>query len=225
MTLVKAVVLDLDGTLVDTPRAIATITGRILEEFGVSRPESDIVRTVGKPLDHNFAYLLDRPLDHPDIVKAAAAYRDRFGQYVKENRDKLLYPGVVDGLRELRRRGHRLAVATSKTYEGAIKTVRATGIEDLFDGVAGHDSVARGKPEPDLAIFAAGLLGVVPSSCVSVGDGVGDMQMGRSAGMFNVGVSYGVATAEELLQAGADVIADGFPEVVEAVTGRLDALR
>ncbi len=211
---IRAAILDLDGTLVDTPNAIATITAQILTEMGRPAPEAEIRATVGKPLDRNFAQLLRVPAEHQDVADAISLYRERFGQHVRRQGRALLYPGVAEGLAELKERGLLLAIATSKVYEAAVKTVTATGIAELFDVIAGHDSVERGKPEPDMAVYAAGKLGVPVAACVGVGDGVGDMQMGRAAGMSNIGVTYGVATEAELRAAGADVVVNSFPEVV-----------
>ncbi|GLH99954.1 HAD family hydrolase [Phytohabitans aurantiacus] len=214
-TRIRAAVLDLDGTLVDTPNAIATITARILDEMGRPATEAEIRGLVGKPLDRNFAQLLRVPPEHEDVAHAIGRYRELFGKHVRQQGRALLYPGVAEGLARLRERGLLLAIATSKVYEAAVKTVAATGIAELFDVIAGHDSVTRGKPEPDMAVYAAGKLGVPVAECVGVGDGVGDMEMGRAAGMVNIGVTYGVATEAELRAAGANVIAHSFTEVVE----------
>ncbi|MET8040411.1 HAD family hydrolase [Micromonospora sp. NPDC005215] len=214
---IEAVVLDLDGTLVDTPQAIATITADILAELGRPAPPERIRPLVGRPLDSNFAELLDVPADHADVATAIGLYKQRFGKHVKEHGRDLLYPGVLTGLRTLRERGLPLAIATSKVQEAAVKTVTATGIADLFDAVAGHDSVANGKPAPDLALHASGLLGVPPEACVGIGDGPGDMTMGRAAGMLNIAVTYGVGSADELRAAGADLVADSFTEAVDLV--------
>jgi len=218
---IKGVILDLDGTLVDTPQVIATITAGILTELGRPAPEEKIRPLVGRPLDGNFALLLGVPAEHADVATAIGMYKQRFGRYVMEHGPALLYPHVRTGLETLRDRGLALAIATSKVQEAAVKTVTATGIADLFDAVAGHDSVANGKPAPDLAEHAAGLLGLPPSACVGIGDGPGDMAMGRTAGLLNIAVTYGVGSAEELREAGADLVAESFAEAVALVVERL----
>ncbi|MFI9173119.1 HAD family hydrolase [Streptomyces lincolnensis] len=214
----RGVVFDLDGTLADTPGAIVSITLKVLAELGREPDEAAVRATVGKPLDRNFAQLLGLPADHAEVHNAMAAYRRGFGEHLAEQRERMLYPGVADGLAKLRESGHILAIATSKTYEAAINVLRTTGILDQFAVVAGHDSVDRGKPAPDMALYVARELGLPAADCVVIGDATGDIEMAGAAGMTSVGVSYGVATATELLASGALLVADSFDDVVTAVS-------
>jgi phosphoglycolate phosphatase len=215
----RAVVLDLDGTLVDTPQAIAVIMCEILTSMGRT-PDDQIVRaTVGKPLDSSFAQLLGVAVEHADVVAAIEDYKARFGAHIDATGEDLLYPGVAAGLRQMREAGLRVGLATSKVLVAANRTIRAAGIADLFDEVAGHDSVARGKPHPDMALVVAERLGCAPGDCVVVGDGVGDIEMGRAADMATLGVDYGVSTREQLVAAGADQVVGSFPDVVATITG------
>ncbi|GHE49685.1 phosphoglycolate phosphatase, bacterial [Streptomyces longispororuber] len=214
----RGVVFDLDGTLADTPGAIVSITLQVLRGLGREADDAAVRATVGKPLDRNFAQLLDLPADHSQVLDAMAAYRSGFGEYLAEHRERMLYPGVPEGLTKLRDLGHTLAVATSKTYEAAVRTMDATGILGQFTVIAGHDSVSRGKPAPDMALYLAEELGIPAEECVVVGDATGDIEMARAAGMASIGVSYGVATAQDLMAAGALAIADSFDSVVSAVS-------
>lgn len=213
----RAVIFDLDGTLVDTPRTIVAIISQVLTELGQTHTRQAVLATVGRPLRDSLAGLLGVPTDHPDVTRAVAAYTARFGQHVRRAGTGLCHPGVAHGLGTLRERGLRLAVATSKVRDAAVATVSAAGIGVLFDAVVGHDSVAHGKPDPDLALHAARLVGVEPRECASVGDAVGDMLMGRAAGMFNVAMTYGVGTEAELRAAGADAVAHSFGEAIDVL--------
>ncbi|MET9297499.1 HAD family hydrolase [Streptomyces sp. NPDC003077] len=213
----RGVIFDLDGTLADTAGAITAITAGILTDMGREPDEAAIRATVGKPLDQNFAYLLGLPLDAEQVGEAMGLYRRRFGDHVRSEGRRLLFPGVAPGLLHLREVGRKLGVATSKVHAAAVKTVQITGIDDMFAAIAGHDSVARGKPHPDMALYVADRLGLAPEECVVVGDGLADIEMGLAAGMATIGVSYGVATAEELVAAGAHTVVDSFCAVVDAV--------
>ncbi|WP_037802742.1 HAD family hydrolase [Streptomyces sp. NRRL F-5135] len=214
----QGVVFDLDGTLADTPGAIVAITMKVLAGMGRTPDEAAVRATVGKPLDRNFAHLLGRAPDHAEVERAMAEYRRGFAEHLQERRERMLYPGVAEGLAKLADSGHPLAIATSKTYEAAVRTLGATGIEARFTVVAGHDSVERGKPAPDMALHVARKLGVPAGGCVVVGDATGDVEMARAAGMAAVGVSYGVGSVRELTEAGAYVVADSFDDVVAAVS-------
>ncbi|CAM5686459.1 HAD family hydrolase [Streptomyces aurantiogriseus] len=214
----RGVIFDMDGTLADTPGAIVSITLKVLAELGREADEDAVRATVGKPLDRNFSQLLGLPADHAEVQNAMAAYRRGFAEHLAEQRERMLYAGVPKGLVKLRESGHTLAIATSKTYDAAVNVLRTTGILDEFTVVAGHDSVDRGKPAPDMALYVAQELGIPAADCVVIGDATGDIEMAGAAGMTSIGVSYGVATAAELLAAGAQSVADSFDDVVTAVT-------
>ncbi|MER6786314.1 HAD-IA family hydrolase [Streptomyces sp. NPDC000658] len=81
-----------------------------------------------------------------------------------------------------------------------------------------HDMAARGKPHPDLALLAAGSVGVPPERCVVVGDAVDDMRMATAAGMRAIGVSYEVGTAGRLTRAGAESVADTVETLTRTLT-------
>ncbi|HEY8981843.1 MAG TPA: HAD family hydrolase [Streptomyces sp.] len=213
----RGIIFDLDGTLADTPAAIVSITLKVLSDLGHEADEAAVRASVGKPLDRNFSQLLGLPVDHPQVADAMASYRRGFGEHLEEQRERMLYPGVAEGLTKLRELGHTLAIATSKTHEAAVRTLRATGIIDRFAAIAGHDSVGRGKPAPDMALYVAERISVPVSECVVIGDATGDIEMAGAAGMTAIGVSYGVAASDALVSAGALAIADSFDGVVAAV--------
>ena len=214
---VKGVVLDLDGTLADTPDAIAVILVKILADRNVYLPEATARIFVGRPLEQSVAQLMSLPPGHPEVEAVARDYHTLFREYVQSNIDRLSYPGVPDGLTRLREDGRLLAVATSKPQRAAERILQLMRISAAFDVVAGDDTVARGKPHPDMALFIASRLGLEPAECVVVGDGVADMAMGRAAGMRSIGVSYGVATTAELIAAGAEQVADSFGDLVAMI--------
>ncbi|MVO88524.1 HAD-IA family hydrolase [Streptomyces sp. p1417] len=219
----RGVIFDLDGTVADTAPAITAVTAEILTGMGRSPVESEIRARVGRPLDQNFAELLGVPPGHQDVTAAMDHYRRLFGAHVRSRGRGLLFPGVVSGLLQLREGGRKLGIATSKVHAAAVRTVELTEIRDQFDAIAGHDSVPRGKPHPDMAWKVAKDLGLAPRECVVVGDGIGDIEMGVAAGMATIGVSYGVAGATDLLAAGADTVVDSFDAVVTAVLSSVPA--
>jgi phosphoglycolate phosphatase len=217
---VAGLVLDLDGTLADTPRAITAIMLKILADRGVPTDEAVLRSMVGRPLEQNFAQLLGCAPDAPEIASVLAAYRDLFRAHLEGiDPAALAYPGVVEGLRRARTRGLRLGLATSKPRRAAERMLGLMGVADLFQVVAGDDSVRHSKPDPEMARLVADGLGLPPGRCVVVGDGVADMAMGRAAGMRAVGVSYGAATPAELKAAGAEEVVDSFAAVLALVTG------
>jgi phosphoglycolate phosphatase len=208
-----AIVFDLDGTVADTPELITDIMAGILTELGASADRAAIRATIGTPLIASFATLIGE--GDPRVPEAAVTYRGRFDVQAKQRGTALLFPGVVDGLTRLRAAGVRLSIGTSKSNAAASLVLDSCGISDFFQTVVGFDDVASGKPAPDTALLAAQRLDVDPARCLVVGDAIGDMRMGVSAGMRALGVSYGVAIEADLLAAGADRVVHGFGEVVD----------
>ncbi|CAM5310032.1 Phosphoglycolate phosphatase [Streptomyces badius] len=158
----RGVVLDLDGTLADTPAAIAAITAEVLAAADVEVSRQAILATVGRPLPASLATLMNLPVDDPKVTAAAREYGRRFGAHVREAGPALLYPGVLDGLRTLSEAGFGLALATSKVEKAAHAIARITGLDAWLRVIAGDDTVARGKPHPDMALYVAGALGLPP---------------------------------------------------------------
>ncbi|WP_405619775.1 HAD family hydrolase [Streptomyces sp. NBC_01511] len=213
----RGVIFDLDGTLADTPAAIATITAKVLADRGAQASHEAILATVGRPLPASLARLMDLPVSDPRVAEAAGEYGRQFGAHVRAAGPGLLYPGVPAGLDKLTAAGFRLAMATSKVSKAAHAIAGLTGLDAWLTVVAGDDSVPRGKPHPDLALHVAEGLGLAPGRCVVVGDGVPDAEMARAAGMAVLGVSYGVSAPDELIGAGAGRVVDSFPEAVAAL--------
>ena len=212
-----AVIFDLDGTLVDTPAGIVDALGGAVVDLGWPRPSTEELRaTIGRPMNEVLPELLGN--DDPDLLVAGiAAYRRLYEKNVLVRGEDLVFDGVVAGLTELRARGVAVAIATSKIQLTAAQTLDVAGLARFFDVVVCHDMVSRGKPYPDLALAAAGRLGVDPADCAMVGDTRYDIQVGVSAGMVPIGVSYGVGLTVDLLAAGAALVADTFAAVVASV--------
>ncbi|MEU3520599.1 HAD family hydrolase [Streptomyces sp. NPDC006654] len=208
-------VFDIDGTLADTPAAIAELIGDVVRDFGARPGRREVLATVGKPLEASLARLLGTGVHDAVTAEAAARYRSRFAVDVLSRGPELLLPGVAEGLARMRAAGHPLGVATSKIHASAHALLDATGILDKFDTVVCHDMVERGKPHPDMALRVVSELGGRPSRSWYVGDTVTDVEMARAAGLWTVAVSYGVDTAEALTSAGADHVVADFATVTD----------
>ncbi|WP_328498072.1 HAD family hydrolase [Streptomyces sp. NBC_00414] len=211
----SAFVFDIDGTLADTPNAIAELIGSVVRDLGARPGHAEVLATVGKPLEASLAGLLGTCVHDTVTAEAAARYRRRFTTDVLSRGPALLLPGVTEGLDRLRSAGRPLGIATSKIYASAHALLDATGILNRFDTVVCHNMVERGKPHPDMALRALADLGAQASRSWYVGDTVTDMAMARAAGLRTVAVSYGVDSAEALAAAGAGHVVADFPAVID----------
>ena len=212
--MLRALLLDLDGTLVDTPQAIVEVTQSTLAALGL--PEADVQRIrdgIGLPLPVALAQLIGTgPVGAAEAVEI---YRTLWRTHVTPRIPGLLYPGVRAGLEELKRADILLGVVTGKAQDGADSTVSAAGLADLIDVVLGYTSVPNPKPAPDLAQAALRKLGTPPSAAVLAGDSTLDLEMAGRAGVRSIAVTYGAQPEAALRGAAPTWVAHSFPEVVQ----------
>ena len=213
----RAVIFDLDGTLVDTPAAIVA-TARA----AARRPLADealIRAAIGLPLELALARVLGLEPGAAEVQAAIERYRLLWRAEVGPHLGSLVYPGVRDGLLALRERGLRLGVATGKAQAGADQSIDQAGLRLCLDVVAGHDRVPRPKPHGDLALLVLRELFVHASQAVVVGDSALDVAMAHAAGVRSIAVTYGAQSESELRAARPTWLARSFPEVVATLAG------
>jgi phosphoglycolate phosphatase len=211
MTRPRAIVFDLDGTLVDS---LPDIIGAFLEAFvevGLGPPAADEVREhVGLPLEQMYASFAPSA----QVASLAASYRRLYPR--RFTRSTRPFPGVVSALAELRARGFRLGVATTKRTDMALRLVAAVGLEGALDHVQGTDGFPH-KPAPDVIQRALAALGA--EGVWMVGDTVHDVEAGRAAGLSTYAVTWGTHDAERLRAARPDRLEDSLTALLEATSG------
>jgi phosphoglycolate phosphatase len=213
-----AAIFDLDGTLVDTPLAIVETFTAAFASMGVpARDPAAIRATIGLPLEKAFARLLEVPLDDGLVAQGVRQYQVLFRELILPKAARLLFPGVVEGLSELRGQGVALAVATSKFYSSADALLKAAGLRDQFNMVVGADQVKQPKPNPEMGLMILQALGVSANHAVMVGDTTHDLLMAKAAGMRSVAVTYGVHSVQELKSSEPTWVADTFDDVLKCI--------
>lgn len=205
-----ALVFDLDGTLVDSLPDIVASFRAAFHACGMEAPDEPSVRAlIGKPLEEMYGVFTD----DPDRVAALArAYRRIYPQRFTEATRP--FPGVVPMLDELRDRGWRLAVATTKRSEMAARLVEALGLDTHLDHVQGTDGFPH-KPAPDVVRRALDALG--SEGVWMVGDTVSDLRAGRAAGLRTFGVTWGTHSRARLAEADPDVLEDDLTRLPDWV--------
>lgn len=206
--MIKACILDLDGTLADTLESMAYVANSILKSYGLPEMPVDNYRYYCGEGAHMLMRRCltdagDKELVH--LEEGEKTYRDMFA---KDPMYKVVYyPGMPETLNELKRRGVKLAVCSNKPHPAAVKVIGLMFPGD-FDIVIGQSDAIRRKPAPDGPLKVAEEFGVKPEECMYVGDTQTDMETGKAAGMLTIGALWGFRDREELESNGADVLAE-----------------
>ena len=203
MSRFRAVLFDLDGTLLDTIEDIADAMNAVLRRAGFPGHAPDAYRRlVGDGLEH--LVLRAVPPGHRDAETVARCMEGMRREYAAGGYAKTKpYPGVPGLLDALSARGCRLAILTNKPHDSAREHVSATLGKWRFDLVAGARPGVPLKPEPAAAIEISAALGIPPDRFVFLGDSGIDMDTARLAGMHPAGAVWGFRGREELVLHGA----------------------
>jgi len=207
----RAIIFDLDGTLVDSLPDIIGAFCDAFVELGFAPPEGERVRShIGLPLEMMFAAFAPSAA----VEGLSAAYRRLYPQ--RFTRLTRPYPGVPEALASLRARGYRLGVATTKRTEMAQRLLVALGLHTAVDHVQGTDGFPH-KPAPDVVLRALSALGAEGEWMV--GDTVHDVEAGRAAGLATYALTWGTHDAARLRSAGATRVEDSLAPLLAVAEG------
>ncbi len=178
---------DLDGTLIDSTRLILDSYRHTMQvHFGRIFPDAAWIEGLGTPLRVQFRRFTD---DDAEIQRMIATYRD----WNLAHHDAMVrpFPGAVEAVRELRRRGARLAIVTSKNRHGVEMGLARGGFDALFDTLVTSDDLEASKPDPAPVRAALDRLGAAPDATLFVGDSPHDIAAGRNAGTSTAACLWG----------------------------------
>jgi pyrophosphatase PpaX len=210
-----AVLFDLDGTLIDSIELILSSMRHAFSARGSSAPtDAEWLTGVGIPLRTAFRRHVD---DDAEVDALIAAYRDH--QLAHHDRLVRCYDEVVNTVTELHRRGHPLAVVTSKSDWLAQRGLEHVGIDSLFAAVVGCDSCARHKPDAEPVLTALERLRYETDEAVFVGDSVHDIEAGNAAGVVTIAALWGPFSRAELLPARPTLLLERVADLPQVLTG------
>ncbi len=219
MQRLRAALIDLDGTLMDTAPDLAEAANRMRADFGLpSLPASRIAQYVGKGADVLVQRSLTDRMDGQVEPERFTPARESFLRHyqVVNGAASVVFDGVPQALSRLRASGWRLACVTNKPREFTLPLLQRAGLAVLFDAIVCGDEVERRKPYPDVVLRACSRLGVEPREAVIVGDSINDVLAGRAAGVRIVLVECGYNEGESIAslsgQPGVDAIVPGLIE-------------
>lgn len=214
----RAVIFDLDGTLVDTAPDLMRATNHVLEGLGRRAISMDEVRVF---VGHGARALLTRGLTAtgglPENYDVEPDYR-RFVEFYSGNiaDGSEPFPGVVRLLERLRSEGFGLGVCTNKLEGLSVQLLDALDLSRHFGSVVGPDTLGVAKPDPRPFREAVARLGLVAPRAIMIGDSETDVMTARNAGVPVIGVPFGY-TPRPVSEFGPDRMISHFDEAYEAI--------
>jgi phosphoglycolate phosphatase len=212
----RVVVFDLDGTLVDSRTDIVRAVRHVLGvRGGPVRTDDEIASFVGDGARSLLSRVLDVPADAPELHEALATYVAFYAEHPADH--TTLMPGATAVLDEL---SHLpLAICTNKPRVATELVLSALGLSARFAVVVAGGDLERLKPDPAPLRRVAAQLDAPTTSLVMVGDGPQDVECGRAAGAFTIGVLGGFAPAAVLRASRPDVVVSTLRDVPRALPG------
>ena len=208
---IQAILIDLDGTLRDTGAAISSALQHAIQTHTGQQVSHDDL----KPHIHH----------HSVVHKAFAAdvdYGDFRASYTKVLDPKVessgLFPNTLEVLDALKVAGYKVAIVTSASQDRAVTFVDERGIGEHADLVVGVNSYRMPKPAPDVVQHALDELHVGPEQALMVGDMSVDVDAAHGAGVRCIGITHGMSSKAELVNAGADFIISELTELLPLIT-------
>ncbi len=213
----KAAIIDLDGTMVDTLGDFAVALNQMLGELALRPIDAAVIEhMVGKGSEH----LIRSVLAH--VGADASLYEGAWQSYQKHylainGQHSAVYTGVAEGLQALKAAGLRLACLTNKPTNFATPLLAAKGLNAYFDFVFGGDAFERKKPDPLPLIKTCEALGSPPAATLMVGDSSNDARAARAAGCPVILMTYGYNHGEPVHGVDADGFADSLADVAASL--------
>ena len=211
----KAVLFDMDGTVLDTLDDLADSVNRSLAEFSLPPVETSVV---SRNLGNGAAYLIRYcvPQGTPDELyeQVLAFYKPWYDAHCRIKTRP--YEGIPELMRNLKAQGLRLAIISNKP-DPAVQELAAFFFPGLAEIVVGESPSIRRKPSPDTVLAAVSRMGLAVDDCVYVGDSEVDIETARNAGMSCISVTWGFRDEKVLVSSGATRLAHTPTELQERI--------
>jgi phosphoglycolate phosphatase len=215
MPLISSVLLDLDGTLIDSQPGILASCLAALRSLGHQPDEAlDIKRAIGPPLEEVMEILL-QPYGDRRVGEAVLAYRQHYGESGLLESEP--YPGIDCSLKEMQQAGLRIYLATSKRENFARRILEHLELAAYFDGIYGSVPSGQLDHKPELLTHILSERNIAASLSLMVGDRRHDIIGAHAVGMRVLGVLWGYGSRDELETAGADQLLESTADLAPAV--------
>ena len=188
MTVSKAVLWDMDGTLINSEELHWIAWRETMANEGIGITREQFLSTFGQRNDSIIPALLGPTATFEGVERIAQVKEKRYRQLVCEGGIKF-EPGVASWLHRLRQEGWQQAIASAAPLANIDAVLKALSASDIFQGIVSAEDVHRGKPDPEVYWVAAARVGVPAERCIVVEDAVAGIEGARRAGMRSIGIS------------------------------------
>ncbi len=213
---VKMVMIDLDGTLIHTAPDLADCANRMLADLGRAPfPVETVMTWIGNGVPRLVKRALTgQMMAEPDAAlfdAALAIFQKHYAAHVSDLSRP--FPGVVEGLTQLKARGYRLACITNKAEAFTLPLLKNLDLYKYFELILSGDSLPKQKPDPLPLLHACRHFGITPDHGVLVGDSSNDVEAARAAGMPVLCVPYGYNHGHDIRDSHPDAVVDSLTGV------------
>ncbi len=218
LKMIRAVLFDLDGTLVNTMGDLNTAVNFVLQKHGYKTvDQKDFIKMIGRGNENMIRCAL--PDEKKNDREYVLSLRDEFFEYYKKHcADKsCLYDGIKELITNLKKEDILLAVVTNKAQIMTDELVPQLFSKNTFEAVIGQRDGVPTKPEPHMPFLAMSEMDVNPDECLFVGDSGVDIETGKNCGNTPVGVTWGYRDRQELINKGARFIVDKPEEILDII--------
>jgi len=223
----KAILFDLDGTLIDSVPDLTLAINDMLLILGRKTFAQDVIKywvgnganvLVKRALSGNIE--INKSLDKKLIEEALEIFLKSYSNHLAEA--TITYPYVIETLTELKQRKYRLVIITNKPSAFVLPILKSLNIDNLFEFYLGGDTLKEKKPNPEPLYYACNKLNININDAVMVGDSKNDILASNSAKMQSIGVTYGYNYGESLSDYNPTNIIDNFEELLSIFEERKD---
>lgn len=206
--MIKTILFDLDGTLINTNELIIASFQHTLEHYAPGKySREDIINFIGEPLDFSLQKV------NPERVEEMVAY---YREHNLRVHDELVtpYPYIKETLQALKKAGIVCGIVTTKLSTTAERGLKFIGIREYFDVLIGYDHVTNAKPDPEPIKKAMAALSAEQETTLMVGDSPHDIQAGKNAGVKTAGVAWSIKGPERLKQENPDLMLEKMTDLL-----------
>jgi len=217
---VKAIAIDLDGTLLHTAPDLAEAANRMLFELKLPViDEAVVMQFIGNGATKLVKRLLTGDMDgEPEAEALEHAQAVFFRHYADVlSVHTALYHGVVDGLDAMKQAGFRLACITNKPGRFTVPLLQEMGLFDYFELILSGDSLPKKKPDPMPLLHVCEKFGILPQELVMIGDSAADTEAARAAGCYAFYVPYGYNRGLSADELDVDAVVESLADVTDLV--------